>query len=291
MKVSGFTFVRNAIINDYPVVEAITSILPICDEFIVAAGNSTDDTRKLIEDIGSPKIKIIDTTWDEQLREGGAVFARETDKAFAHISPEADWAFYIQGDECVHEDDLPLIQREMEQNLNNGAVEGLLFNYRHFYGSYDYIAESRRWYRREIRIVRRNLNVQSYKDAQGFRIDGRKIRVKLINAYINHYGWVKPPRGLLHKKQNFNLFYDKDVTLQHIPEAATFDYGNADKLVHFRGSHPAVMQKRINAVNWKFRFDPTTLRRRLSLRRRVLEKIYELTGIRVSEYKNYKLIK
>jgi len=291
MKVAGFTFVRNAIINDYPIVEAITSILPICDEFIVAAGNSTDGTRKLIEDIGSPKIKIIDTTWDEQLREGGAVFARETDKAFAHISSEADWAFYIQGDECVHEDDLPLIQREMEQNLNNQAVEGLLFNYRHFYGSYDYIAESRRWYRREIRIVRRNLSVKSYKDAQGFRIDGRKIRVKLTNAYIHHYGWVKPPRGLLHKKQNFNLFYDKDATLQNIPEAATFDYGNADKLIHFTGSHPAVMQKRINAVNWKFRFDPTTLKYKLSFRRRFLEKIYDLTGIRVSEYKNYKLIR
>jgi hypothetical protein len=44
MKVAGFTFIRNAVKNDYPVVEAITSILSICDEFVVALGNSDDGT-------------------------------------------------------------------------------------------------------------------------------------------------------------------------------------------------------------------------------------------------------
>src|SRR3954467_2993440 len=81
MKVSGFTFIRNAVKNDYPIVEAITSILPLCDEFIVMAGNSDDGTRELIEAIGSPKIKIIDSVWDDSLKEGGRVFAAETDKA------------------------------------------------------------------------------------------------------------------------------------------------------------------------------------------------------------------
>ncbi|HKG08175.1 MAG TPA: hypothetical protein VKB19_17045 [Pedobacter sp.] len=291
MKVAGFTFIRNAVINDYPIVEAITSILALCDEFVVAVGNSDDNTRTLIENINSPKIKIIDTVWEEELRVGGTVFAKETDKAFAHISKDADWAFYIQGDECVHEKDLPLIRKEMEDNLNDPQVEGLLFNYNHFYGSYDYIAESRRWYRREIRIVKRALRVNSYKDAQGFRIDGRKIRVKLINAYINHYGWVKPPHGLVRKKQNFNLFYDENATTEVIPETASFDYGNADRLIHFTGTHPAVMLDRIKAVNWKFSFDPTAAFKKLSFRRRALEKIYQLTGIRLAEYKNYKLIR
>jgi len=48
MKVSGFTFVRNAIRYDYPVVEAIQSILPLCTELVVAVGNSDDDTLQLI---------------------------------------------------------------------------------------------------------------------------------------------------------------------------------------------------------------------------------------------------
>ena len=106
MKVSGFTFIRNAIKYDYPVVEAIRSILPLCDECVVAVGQSEDGTRALIESIDPDKIRIIDTVWDDSLREGGAVLAQETDKAFRAISQDADWAFYIQGDEVVHEDDL-----------------------------------------------------------------------------------------------------------------------------------------------------------------------------------------
>jgi glycosyltransferase involved in cell wall biosynthesis len=103
MKIAGFTFVRNAIKYDYPIIEAITSILPICDELVVAVGNSEDGTLELIQSIDSPKIKIIETIWDDSLREGGRVLAVETDKALAAISPDANWCFYIQGDEVVHE--------------------------------------------------------------------------------------------------------------------------------------------------------------------------------------------
>lgn len=291
MKVAGFTFIRNAVKNDYSIVEAICSILPICDEFVVAVGYSEDGTRKLIEDIDSPKIKIIDTVWEESLREGGAVFAVETNKAFSNISKDADWAFYIQGDECVHENDLPEIVKEMQDNLHDPRVEGLLFKYNHFYGSYDYTAESRRWYRREIRIVRRNLDVSSYRDAQGFRINGRKINVKLIDAYINHYGWVRPPHGLVKKGQNFETFYNPDAVVQEVPVTASFDYGNADILKHFKGTHPAVMQNRIAKANWKFSIDPTKAKNNDSFRIKLLLKVYALTGIRVGEYKNYKIIK
>lgn len=292
MKVAGFTFIRNAVKNDYPVVEAITSILPLCDEFVVALGNSDDDTESLIKGINSPKIRIIHTVWDEGLRDGGAVFAAETDKAFAAISPDADWAFYIQGDECVHEQYLPEIRREMEANLNNPAVEGLLLKYLHFYGSYDYYGHSRRWYRREIRVLRNNKAVHSYRDAQGFRWDGRKLNVKLIDAYIYHYGWVKPPAGLKNKLRNFNQFYHDDAWLaENLPETYAFDYQNADRLVRFTGTHPAVMQKRVAATNWNLNIDMKALHKKMSLRRKALQKIEDWTGWRVSEYRNYKLVK
>jgi glycosyltransferase involved in cell wall biosynthesis len=194
MKIAGFTFVRNAIKYDYPIIEAITSILPICDELVVAVGNSEDGTLELIQSIDSPKIKIIETIWDDSLREGGRVLAVETDKALAAISPDANWCFYIQGDEVVHEKYLPVIKKAMEDNLHKPEVEGLLFKYLHFYGSYNYVADAHRWYRREIRVVRNTGNVLSYRDAQGFRTkDNQKLKVKLIDAFIYHYGWVKPP--------------------------------------------------------------------------------------------------
>jgi hypothetical protein len=34
---------------------------------------------------------------------------------------------YIQGDEAIHEDYLPLIKKEMEMELNNSNVEALTF--------------------------------------------------------------------------------------------------------------------------------------------------------------------
>jgi hypothetical protein len=292
MKVAGFTFIRNAVKNDYPVVEAITSILSLCDEFVVALGNSDDNTEELIRGINSPKIKIIHTTWDESLREGGSVFAAETDKAFIAISPDADWAFYIQGDEVVHEKYLPVIKLEMEANLANAAVEGLLFKYLHFYGSYDYYAHSRRWYRREIRILRNNKNIHAYRDAQGFRWANRKINVKLIDAYIYHYGWVKPPKGLESKLRNFNQFYHDDSWMaENLPETFEFDFKNADRLLNFTDTHPAVMHRRIKAQNWKLEVDPEQLKKKMDFRRRALQKIEDWTGWRVSEYRNYKLVK
>ena len=291
MKVTGFSFIRNAVNNDYPVVQAILSILPVCDEFVIAVGDCTDNTLELIEGIGSPKIKIIHTVWDESIREGGRTFAQETDKAYAAISKDTDWAFYIQGDECVHENYLPVVKKAMEENLNNKNVEGLLFKYLHFYGSYDFVASSRRWYRNEVRILKFDPGVHSYRDAQGFRKNGRKIKVKPIDAYIYHYGWVQPPTGLGNKVRNFNKFYHEDSWIEeNLPENIEFDYGNADRLIRFKGTHPQVMQKRIEVSNWKFQVDPTLIKKKMSLRRRILQKIEDLSQWRIGEYKNYKTV-
>jgi hypothetical protein len=290
MKVSGFTFIRNAISNDYPVVEAITSILPLCDEFVVALGKSDDGTAELIRSIPTDKIRIVDTIWDETMKEGGRVFAMETDKAFAAISPDSDWAFYIQGDEVVHEKYHQVIRAEMEKTLNKPEIEGLLFKYLHFYGSYDYLGSSRRWYRREIRLLKNIKGIQSYRDAQGFRLNGRKIKVKLIDAYIYHYGWAKPPQGLKNKVRNFNKFYhDEDWMNQHMPETFEFDYSNADRLIKFTGTHPEVIQRRVKHTNWNINVNEVS-KNRMNFRRRLLQKIEDITGWRIGEYKNYTII-
>lgn len=290
MKVAGFTIIRNAIKYDYPVVEAITSILPICDEFIVAVGNSDDATLDLIKNIGSPKIKIIETIWDDNLREGGQVLAIETNKAFGAISADTDWCFYIQSDECVHEKHLAAIQDAMLKYKDDKRVDGLLFNYVHFYGTYNYIGNSRRWYRKEIRIVRNDKNIRSYKDAQGFRKkDNSKLNVKLINAEIYHYGWVKPPKAQQAKQKSFHkMWHDDEWMKKNIAQAEEFDYSQIDSLEEFKGSHPKVMQARVDAVNWNFRFDPSQIK--LSAKDKLLLFIEKTTGWKVGEYRNYKLI-
>ena len=292
MKVTGFTFIRNAILNDYPVSEAILSVLPLCDEFIVALGNSTDETSALILNLDPHKIKIVHTVWNDSLRAGGQVFALETNKAIAEISKDTDWMIYIQGDEVLHEKYHHIIKEEMANNLHDKQIEALLLKYKHFYGSYDYFAESRRWYRREIRILKHLPGIHSYKDAQGFRIDGRKLQVKLIDAYIYHYGWVKSPAALQGKVRNFNQFYQtSDWVEENFPVQQSFDLRNADRLVKFTGTHPAVIMPRIEATNWKFEEDITKLTPKMNFKRRLLQKIEDLTGHRLFEYRNYKIVK
>jgi len=78
MKVAGFTFVRNALKYDYPVVQAISSILPLCDYVVVAVGKSEDATLDLVRSINDPKIHILETEWDDSLREGGRVLDRKS---------------------------------------------------------------------------------------------------------------------------------------------------------------------------------------------------------------------
>lgn len=291
MKISGFTFVRNAIKFDYPIVEAITSILPICDEMIVAVGNSDDDTLELIKSIDSPKIKIIETVWDDTLREGGKVLAEETDKALAAVSPDSDWCFYVQGDEVVHDQYLSTIHQAMQDNLFDLNVDGLLFKYQHFYGTYQYLADAHRWYRREIRVIRNTGKVTSYKDAQGFRTtDNQKLRVKMIDAYIYHYGWVKPPEIQREKMKSSIKFWANEEKVDALkPQLDNFDYSEIDSLTNFKGTHPAVMQARIARVNWQFNFN--IKEKKTSLKTRFRNWVEKLTGWRIGEYRNYRLIK
>lgn len=289
MKISGFTIIKNAVQNDYPIVEAIRSILPVVQEMIVLVGDGNDGTKELIASINDPRVKIFDSTWDPILRKGGAVLAVETDKAFSHISADSDWAFYIQGDEVIHEKYHPAILAACTAYKDDAAVEGLLFNYLHFYGTYDYVGDSRRWYNREVRVIRNDKSIQSYRDAQGFRKKNRKLRVRHIDAFIYHYGWVKSPAVMKEKLNNFRRLWHDDATIEaFIKSSDVFDFNDYDSLVRFTGTHPQVMKERIQRANWNLEIDP--VRKRFKFKDRILYFIEKKTGKRLFAYKNYQLV-
>jgi hypothetical protein len=288
MKVSGFTIVRNAVKFDYPIKEAILSVLPLCDEFIVLVGDSDDGTPELVKSISSD-LTIHHSTWDDSLREGGRVLAVETNKAFDLISKDSDWAFYIQADEVMHEQYIDTVKTDMQRYLNQPEVEGLLFNYTHFYGNYNYVGDSRKWYRNEIRVVRNDRAIRSYKDAQGFRKNDRKLQVKKTNAHIYHYGWVKHPAKQKEKEKSFHKLWHNDAWMEsNVKDEPEFDYSLVDSLARFEGTHPAVMKERINRLNWEFTYDPS--RKKTSVKNRLLKQIEKTTGKRLFEYRNYKEI-
>ncbi len=96
MKVSGFTICRNAVKYDFPVLESVRSALPLVDEFIVNVGQSDDGTLELIRSMASPKIRIVESTWDDAMTKDGLLFSKETNVALARCI--GDWAMYVQAD-------------------------------------------------------------------------------------------------------------------------------------------------------------------------------------------------
>ena len=290
MNVVGFSFIKNAIRYDFPAVESIKSVLPLCHKFYIAVGKSEDDTLALIRSIDKDKIVIIETEWDETLREGGQVLAVETNKALRAIPKNTDWAIYIQGDEVFHEKDHTVIRSAMKAYQNNPKIEGLLFHYLHFYGSYNYVADSDVWYPKEIRIIKYNPEVYSYKDAQGFRKgDNQKLRVAQIDATVYHYGYVKPPKILQEKFKNSSKFYHDDAWIEQTFPGDTFDFlEHVSALKRFESAHPQIIQPRIDRLNWEFDYDISM--NNPSFKKRFKHFLRKYLGIDLG-YKNYILVK
>ena len=291
MKISGFTFVKNAVKYDYPVVESVRSLLPLVDEVVVNLGDSEDSTNELIRSIASDKLKIIHSVWDKNLREGGKVLTVETDKAMDAVAADTDWLFYLQADEVVQEKYLPVIKEAMEKYKDDESVEGLLFRYLHFYGRYKYVGDGRKWYSKEIRVIKNNKRIRAYRDAQGFRINGRKLNVKQIEAYIYHYGWVRNPLFMQDKFRDFGQYWSDEQShnqwkQQQAASKKEFDYSNIDSLTIFEGTHPGVMKERISNENWDFKYD-IKKKNFKNFKHRFLYVLQQSFGIRPFEYRNY----
>lgn len=289
MRLSGCAIVRNGIKYGYPFVESIKSILPICGEFIIGVGDSEDQTRKMIENINDPKIRIIDTVWDMNNRTGGTVLSDQTNLVMEQC--KGSWIFYIQADEAVHEDDYEKIIPLLEKTEDKKDIDGLAFNYLHFYGSYFTVQTGRNWYKQEIRVVRNNAGIKSHGDAQGFRKNGQKIKAVNCGAKIFHYGWARPPEIMLDKIKSFHRFWhddawiDKNTGNKNVTEFFS-DLGN---LADYSGKHPSAMSATINHENDYF---IKACRTEYLKRRSLKEKLRDFfRSITLGQHRNFKLIK
>lgn len=290
MLISGFTIIRNAVLNDYPILEAIRSILPLVDEMIVLVGDSSDATLELIESIQDEKIKIHHSIWEMKPENGENVLAVETNKALALINPKSDWAFYIQADENIHEKYYENILAACHKYQNDQKVEGFLFKYLHFYGTYDYVGDSRRWYDHEVRIIRNDTSIKAYRDAQGFRKNGNKLMVKKIDASVYHYGWVKSPRQMQQKIKNVaRILLPEQEAEAIIKGSDTFDFTQFDSLQKFTGTHPLVMRERVAHKNIPIELDIS--QKKFSPKEKLLYWFEKITGKRLFDFKNYRLLK
>lgn len=298
MTISGFSYVRNGFTYGVPFTEAIASILPICHQFVVVVGDSTDSTREAIENLNSSKIKIVDTVWDPAMTAAGKIFARQTNIALDHVI--GDWLFHLQADEVIHENDLPAIVQALETYHTDSRVEGFILPFLHFWGDYRHIRTSRRVHRYEVRLLRNNRLLRSYRDSQGFRSyeslahyeadeeGGKKLRVRKIEAPVYHYNGVRTPKMLAQKVARFGFYYGGGTT-EIGEEPAHSPLDNVDRVEPFNGTHPAVMQPRIQAYPYRYTFNKEKAVWRL--KDRLIQPLEDLLGFKFGEYRNYKLLR
>lgn len=235
--ISGFTFIRNGVELGFPFEASIRSLLPLVDEFVIAVGKSQDDTLQRVRRLNDPKIKIIETAWNERMAERGFVYAQQ--KMIAQFACTGDWAFYLEGDELVHEAELAAIRANVDRHHANPEVEALVFDYLHFYGAPDWIATSPAWYRRECRLIRNT--IRSYAPDGQFWVvmdrhkRGRTLHAALANAHIYHYGHVRKLHYMQQKLDQTTKYWDK------APPKVDYRQIDPRAVEHFTGTHPAVI--------------------------------------------------
>ena len=284
--ISGFTFIRNGVELGFPFEASIRSLLPLVDEFVVVVGQSNDDTLARVRAIDSPKIRIIETIWNERMADRGFVYAQQ--KMIAQYACTGDWAFYLEGDEVVHEAELANIRASVNQHHPNPEVEALVFDYHHFYGTPDFVANSPAWYRRECRLIRNT--IRSYApDGQYWLITadhkkGRNPQAALANAHIYHYGWVRSNEAMQKKLDQVSKFWSHG--------APTVRYSNFDAQVlqPFKGTHPELVKPWLESSAEKsFTIDPNYRLSKRERRHRWLMKLEKAFGLDFSR-KHFKLV-
>ena len=284
--ISGFTFIRNGVELGFPFEASIRSLLPLVDEFVVVVGKSNDDTLTRIHAIDSPKIRVIETIWNERMADRGFVYAQQ--KMIAQFACTGDWAFYLEGDEVVHEAELANIRASVDKHHANPAVEALVFDYFHFYGTPEFVANSPAWYRRECRLIRNT--IRSYApDGQYWLVTsnhkkGRNPQAALANAHIYHYGWVRSNEAMQKKLDQVSKFWS------HGAPTIRYSEFDAQVLQPFTGTHPELVKPWLESSAEKsFTIDPNYKLSKREKRHRWLMKLEQAFGLDFSR-KHFKLV-
>jgi hypothetical protein len=291
MKVSGFTFLRNGRKLGYPFVASIRSILPIVDEFVIALGPCDDDTEQMLRGISDPKIRIIPTRWNERIQPGYSVngFVYGQQKSIALFNCTGDWAFYLEADEVVHEDDLPKIRAAMEKHLDDPRVEALAFDYLHFYGNANTMVWSPGWYRSEVRVIRNTIPAWSSEALFFNVVDGHKKsrypRAAHAGATIYHYGWVRSEAQMNLKSASVQKYWDDSK-----PKPTDYSQIDSAVLKLFSGSHPKIVQDWLPAAEGIFQADPNHQLTSREKKHRRMMKLEQWFGFQFSK-RHYQLVR
>ena len=293
VKISGVTFVKDVISLGYPFVESIRSIAPLCDEVVINVGfgdpdlKHDDGTWNVLQREFSHQDEyiLIKSFWDPNAVTNGFVLSQQMNIALRHC--QGEYCQYIQADEAVHEEDFSSIRKGVEQMENNPAIDGLVYNFLHFYADPYIRKHTSNTYRKEVRLIRNRPNIVSWKDAQGFRFDdGSKISAVENPARIFHYGWSRREDIMDKKNKAFAQLYhgrehqEKDFTYRHIWGLSRFEKSHPSCMKEWieRNRNPRDILSQPRNFEWK------------NIALAISDLVEKYSDYRMGEYKNYNLL-
>ena len=162
IKISGIQTISNAVSLGYSFIEAVLSVLPIVDEFLINDGGSSDDTPLYL--------KKLQKTFPDKIKLFNKPFYRceawETiDECVNYLISQAkgDWIFEVFGDEIWHEKNLlevkQIIEKASKKGYNSIRMIAHWVNFHHI-SSFEY---------RNVRIIRKLDDLKSYWCGDDFR--------------------------------------------------------------------------------------------------------------------------
>lgn len=296
MKISAMTVLRNAVTLDYPFLESIRSVLPLCDEFVAVIGSSDDGTLDAVRGLNEERIRIVETVWSDKVQPRMSVLAQQTNVGL-HLC-EGDWVVYLQGNEVLHERSIPLLRAMMEDRKDDPRVEAMLLERLTFWGDYGHmIPVYPERFKFSPRIVRPYIGTYAIRDAMsvavfdGFSVTGRYPRAMDTGENVYRYGYVCTPEQLVTKVKSA-------VHLERFREKR-FDESSFYRVLprrfvrEFTGGHPAVMNDRIGKFTQRISMDDRRWRTKPTFKefqRLVETRFYERYGVPGFRNKRYRLV-
>lgn len=233
--------IRNGVRLDYCFVEAIRSMLPICDQIVVSESDSDDGTKEVLHSLSQQhsQIRIVAFPWPDP-RGDTLFYPRWLNSARKHL--DTDWACYLDADEVFHEKSYSLISKVVSQ----GKV-AKCYRWNFWSDAQSLIPAGECCGVDVIRIGPRHLDFPSdYPTPESAEISALAQKVPIS---IMHYGFLRKRKAFFEKAKSVQRIWANGYDSRL--EAADKDGGNwmknpivapwINRLDKFKGTHPEII--------------------------------------------------
>ena len=197
VKISGIQPISNGVSLGYPFIEAILSVLPIVDEFLINDGGSSDETAfylKKLQKTFPDKIKLFNKPFYP------SEHWETIDDCVEFLISQAkgDWIFEVQGDEIWHEKDLLKLKKTIQKadQSNYNSIRSVCY----FGAGFDIQANTYKYM--NVRIVRKIKGLKSFWGGDDFQTaDNRQPAPGFTTSNV-------PPELIISNTSCYNIGYN-----------------------------------------------------------------------------------